>query len=712
MPTMTDPGQRRVRLVSGEPCSRLARGLDPIAITTTMLETFTTAMLGKQLHELRRQRQQDDPSFTLASLCKMIDLSPCQLLALERGELTTIAPSAQRRLAEALGVDARWLLAAWPRPPTAAGARLEEPPEDFGAAIKRRREQLHQADKRYSLRQVAERVGLSPAHLSSIENEKRGGPAEDAICALADDLGQHPDQLLALAGKLPSDVEAIILRRPQLFARLIREIGHLGDEEIRTGLSLIAQMGQGARALAHETLEILNQGYYHTVRGARVEIAEALQKAIQGTITLTPATLFDVARRGTRRTRIQVRQASTLAVMRELVDAGERPLVLNFADALHPGGPFRKGGRGQEQTLVGASGLLKCIEDQPFYEYHRAHLDPFYSDHLVYAPDVPVFRDAAKQLLEQPYSCSFISASAVNARALEARGGARDEAITAAMRRRIEQVLGCAHTYGHACLVLGAWGCGVFGNDPRRIAALFHEALTETFAGVFDTVVFAIEDNAPDAPTIGPFRLRFERMDAVPADVDRSPPPLPRATMTPWPIDSIAVRYEPTLKTLVTEVAEAHGLTAQILGSGPSVPKTDIAVEFQFLDQPVRLQLLFSSADAAVRVNLRARTRAFGMSPSTESGAAFQRYIKATFARYYDGVEFVRVPDSPLCYFKPFAPRANGRQDVAFPLDGTRVLIQPDWLEGPPRRANLREALSLLFPFIFAQERYMVSGSM
>ena len=159
-------------------------------------------------------------------------------------------------------------------------------------------------------------------------------------------------------------------------------------------------------------------------------------------------------------------------------------------------------------------------------------------------------------------------------------------------------------------------------------------------------------------------------------------------------------RYEPTLKTLVTEVAEAHGLTAQFLGAGPSLPKTDHAVEFQLLDQPVRLQLRFSSADAAVRVNLRAHTREFAVSPSREEGATFEHDIRATFARFYAGVEFVRVPGKAMCYFKPFAPRANGVQDVDFPLDGTRVLIQPDWLEGPPRRANLREALSSLLKTI------------
>ena len=55
-------------------------------------------------------------------------------------------------------------------------------------------------------------------------------------------------------------------------------------------------------------------------------------------------------------------------------------------------------------------------------------------------------------------------------------------------------------------MVLGAWGCGAFANDPRRTAADFRQALEDDFKGVFSDVVFAITDWSPGRRSLGPFR--------------------------------------------------------------------------------------------------------------------------------------------------------------------------------------------------------------
>jgi uncharacterized protein (TIGR02452 family) len=76
------------------------------------------------------------------------------------------------------------------------------------------------------------------------------------------------------------------------------------------------------------------------------------------------------------------------------------------------------------------------------------------------------------------------------------------------MRTRIEKVLALSVLHGNDTLILGAWGCGVFQNDPAVIAQLFKDVLTTTFKNQFKKVVFAIY--ARDEKFITPFRQEFE----------------------------------------------------------------------------------------------------------------------------------------------------------------------------------------------------------
>jgi len=96
--------------------------------------------------------------------------------------------------------------------------------ESFGSYVRTRREALNAEDKSMSLRQVALRVGLEPAFLSKIERDVAPPPSEAKIVALAQALGEDPDLLLAMAGKVSSDLQAIIRKRPQLIGELLRQL--------------------------------------------------------------------------------------------------------------------------------------------------------------------------------------------------------------------------------------------------------------------------------------------------------------------------------------------------------------------------------------------------------------------------------------------------------------------------------------------------------
>ena len=84
----------------------------------------------------------------------------------------------------------------------------------------------------FSLRQVAGRIGIEPSYLSKIERGLEPRPSEATTRALALELGEDPDVLLALAGKVSSDLQAAILKRPALFAELIRELKDQPDHAV------------------------------------------------------------------------------------------------------------------------------------------------------------------------------------------------------------------------------------------------------------------------------------------------------------------------------------------------------------------------------------------------------------------------------------------------------------------------------------------------
>lgn len=91
---------------------------------------------------------------------------------------------------------------------------------------------LETGDKAYSLRQVAHRIGVQPAYISQVEREQVAPPSEDTIRRWAADLEEDVDVLLALAGKVSSDLQEIICKRPRLFAELLRELKQAPDQAV------------------------------------------------------------------------------------------------------------------------------------------------------------------------------------------------------------------------------------------------------------------------------------------------------------------------------------------------------------------------------------------------------------------------------------------------------------------------------------------------
>ncbi len=112
----------------------------------------------------------------------------------------------------------------------------------FGEFVREVREALRSKEPRYSVRQVAARIGVQPSYLSKVERGDVGPPSENTIVRLAEDLGEDPDVMLALAGKVSSDLLEVIRKRPRLFADLIRELKDMPDRAV---LRLVREVRDG-----------------------------------------------------------------------------------------------------------------------------------------------------------------------------------------------------------------------------------------------------------------------------------------------------------------------------------------------------------------------------------------------------------------------------------------------------------------------------------
>jgi len=114
----------------------------------------------------------------------------------------------------------------------------------LGEYLRRRRLEKQEGEgNQFSLRQVAARVGVEPSYLSKIERDLEPRPSEETTRALAVDLGEDPDVLLAMAGKVSSDLQNIIRKRPQLFSQLIRELKDMPDHAV---LRIVREVRDGS----------------------------------------------------------------------------------------------------------------------------------------------------------------------------------------------------------------------------------------------------------------------------------------------------------------------------------------------------------------------------------------------------------------------------------------------------------------------------------
>jgi len=267
---------------------------------------------------------------------------------------------------------------------------------------------------------------------------------------------------------------------------------------------------------AKDTLQIIAGGSYRNNLGETVSIKNETEYAVKNTKLFRtkdfPENLELTKNAG--ETKFEITDETTLEAAKRVCkeDGSANPFVLNFASAKNPGGGFLSGAQAQEESLARSSALYACLTTNfEMYEHNRGGNTCLYSDWMIYSPKVPVFRNDDGSLTQKPYLASFITSPAVNAGVVNQKEPDNIDLIEPVSRERARKFLWIANQNRHQILILGAWGCGVFQNDPQMIACIFRELLEGEFANCFERVIMAIYDKTPARKVYQIFEENFAK---------------------------------------------------------------------------------------------------------------------------------------------------------------------------------------------------------
>lgn len=267
-------------------------------------------------------------------------------------------------------------------------------------------------------------------------------------------------------------------------------------EELMLNIKKLTMTNKG---MAKDTLDILAKKYYINENNEKINIENELEISKKETFLFTPEQLSKIKEspmpEASFETKIETWKCSSLKAILRLAEEEnqEKIMCLNFASAKNPGGGFINGAEAQEESLARTSGLYESLlQAWDYYTIHRAMESCFYTDTMIYSSKVPVFRKDKGELLPKPVLCNFITSPAVNAGVVKRQEPERAHEILDAMDLRMDKMLSLALQQGNEVLILGAWGCGVFKNDPKEIAGLFRKYIQGKYKNKFKRVVFAV----------------------------------------------------------------------------------------------------------------------------------------------------------------------------------------------------------------------------
>lgn len=269
----------------------------------------------------------------------------------------------------------------------------------------------------------------------------------------------------------------------------------------------------GRTEIAKRSLQIIEDGFYLFGNEDKVIVKDKIAHSVAQTRTYTPEAIHALKEEVLAKDKdkfdcsIEVWNCSTIEALQK-VAGGSKVGVLNFASAKNPGGGFLGGASAQEESLARSSSLYAALtKDWNMYEYNRSRTTLLYSDYLIYSPETIFWFNDEGDFLPELLVADVITSPAPNRGAILQNNREDElELLPGVFKERIMQVLSIAYKHGCDTLILGAWGCGVFRNEPADVAAYFDEVIGSHFRSAFKRIVFAIYDRSKEGVNIQAFK--------------------------------------------------------------------------------------------------------------------------------------------------------------------------------------------------------------
>ena len=273
--------------------------------------------------------------------------------------------------------------------------------------------------------------------------------------------------------------------------------------------------------MLNETLKVFNDGYYKfdnkKVKTSAIDILSDIMVILPNDIEKEMvASNFNSSNITSNRCKLDCQNIDTFSMVRILKSKGVTNIIaLNLASPTNPGGGVRRGAKAQEEDLCRKSSLLLSLESQVakvYYDYNRKANTLMGTSAMMFTPKVEIIRDDNGRFLPEPVETSVLTCAApklVKGEKLDMKN------YRSLVYNRIGYMLTVLAHQGFKNLVLGAWGCGAYGNDAATISDLFKLAIVNfkyqgySYNEVFDSITFAVLDKTDSQYNFKQFKRNF-----------------------------------------------------------------------------------------------------------------------------------------------------------------------------------------------------------
>ncbi|MCD7839317.1 MAG: TIGR02452 family protein [Erysipelotrichaceae bacterium] len=270
----------------------------------------------------------------------------------------------------------------------------------------------------------------------------------------------------------------------------------LSEEEIKEKEQQKEMKRQRNIQILNDTLDMIENGYYmidtHKIK-LRLSMKDTKEIQVFLPDDIDKLSISKVEKNDHACT-FSCENIDALSLARNKYQEGDKELVLNLASATEPGGRSRKGASAQEENLCQRTSLLLSLESEEakkYYEYNKSLKTKMGSNALMISPNVEVIKDQAFELLDEPFEISVMSCGAPMIR-LGLEGMSQEEYKTL-LYKRIQGMLLVAASQNYKHLILGAFGCGVYGNDAAIVSDIFYQVIQDLDCNqLFDSIDFAV----------------------------------------------------------------------------------------------------------------------------------------------------------------------------------------------------------------------------